>query len=315
MDNRNEVRDFLTSRRAKLTPAQAGLPDGGNRRVAGLRRGEVAMLADTSIEYYSKIERGNLAGVSDSVLDAVARALQLDEAEREHLFDLARAANGAAIAVPRRKPKQWAARPGLQLALDAITASPAFVRNGRMDILAVNPFGSAFYDEVLDGPGRGNLARYNFLDERSHVFYPDWDAAADISVSILRTEAGRDPRDKQLHDLIGELSTRSNEFRTRWGAHNVRRHGSGTKNFHHHVVGKLTLSYEGLELTAEPGLSFLIYTAEPGSPSHERLQLLASWAATQQASTDESTTRHRDATANTETSATSSAAASTQEKY
>lgn len=287
MDNRNEVREFLVSRRAKLTPEQAGITIGANRRVAGLRRGEVAMLADVSVEYYAKIERGGIAGVSESVLDAIARALQLDDAEREHLFDLARAANGPTLAVPRRKAKQWTPRPALQLALDVITAGPAFVRNGRMDILATNPLGRAFYDTVFDGPARGNLARFNFLDDRSREFYPDWDAASDISVSILRTEAGRDPRDKQLHDLIGELSTLSDEFRTRWGAHNVRRHGSGSKSFHHHIVGDLTLNYEGLELTADPGLSFLIYTAEPGSASEERLQLLASWAATpEQAVTD-----------------------------
>lgn len=280
MDNSKEVREFLVSRRARVTPEQVGLPSGGKRRVAGLRRGEVAALADVSIEYYARIERGALAGASESVLDAVARALRLDEAEREHLFDLSRAANGQVVAVPRRKPKQWAARPGLQRALDAVTAGPAFVRNARMDLLALNDLGRAFYDEVLDGPGRGNLARYNFLDERSRVFYPEWDTAADISVSILRTEAGRDPGDKALQELIGELSTRSDEFRTRWGAHNVRRHGSGSKSFHHHLVGDLTLSYEGLELTSEPGLSFLIYTAEPGSASQESLQLLASWSAT-----------------------------------
>jgi transcriptional regulator with XRE-family HTH domain len=280
MDNRNEVREFLMSRRAKLTPEQAGLTASGNRRVSGLRRNEVATLADVSVEYYAKIERGNLAGVSDGVLDAVARALQLDDAEREHLFHLARVAHGGAEAVRRRRPKTWVPRPSLLRALDVITDGPAFVRNGRMDILATNPLGAAFYDRVLDGPGQGNLARFNFLDERSHDFYPDWEAASDISVAILRTEAGRDPRDKQLHDLIGELSTRSEAFRARWGAHNVRRHGAGTKNFHHHVVGDLTLSYEGLELTAEPGLSFLIYTAEPGSQSQERLDLLASWAAT-----------------------------------
>ncbi|MBN9214603.1 MAG: transcriptional regulator [Microbacterium sp. SCN 70-200] len=283
MDNRNEVREFLTTRRDRITPEAAGLTAGANRRVAGLRRSEVAMLADVSIEYYAKIERGHLAGVSDSVLDAVARALQLDDAEREHLFDLAHAANGLTVVPPRRKPKQWTTRPGLQFALDAITAGPAFVRNGRMDVLAVNDLGRAFYDWVLEGPADGNLAKFNFLDERSREFYPDWNTAADTSVAILRIEAGRDPRDKQLHDLIGELSTRSDEFRTRWGAHNVRRHGSGVKNFYHHVVGDLTLSYEGMELTAEPGMSFLIYTAEPGSPSEERLKLLASWVATQPA--------------------------------
>lgn len=268
------------SRRANLTPEQAGLPVSGHRRVAGLRRGEVAMLADVSPEYYAKIERGHLAGVSDAVLESVARALQLDDAEREHLFDLARAANGAARPVRRRRTKKWAPRDSLIRALDAIVLGPAFVRNGRMDVLATNALGRAFYDEVFDGPGQGNLARYCFLDERAKAFYPDWEAAADVTVSILRTEAGRDPRDKQLHDLIGELSTCSDAFRTRWGAHNVRRHGSGTKQFHHHEVGDLTLTYEGMELTAEPGLSFLVYTAEPGSPSQERLQLLASLAAT-----------------------------------
>lgn len=270
------------SRRANLTPEQAGLTVSGQRRVAGLRRGEVAMLADVSPEYYAKIERGNLAGVSDDVLEAVARALQLDDAEREHLFDLARVANGAAQPVRKRKPKQWTARESLSRALDVITQGPAFARNGRMDILATNALGRAFYEHVFDGPGKGNLARFCFLDERAKTFYPDWEAAADITVSILRTEAGRDPRDKQLHDLIGELSTLSDAFRTRWGAHNVRRHGSGTKSFVHHDVGEITLTYEGMELTAEPGLSFLIYTAEPGSPSQERLDLLASLAATGQ---------------------------------
>ena len=279
MDNRSEVREFLMSRRAKLSPAQVGLTHSGDRRVPGLRRSEVAALADVSIEYYARIERGRIAGVSDSVLNAVAAALRLDDAEREHLFDLARVANGAAEPVRRRKPRTWAARESLTRALDAITNGPAFVRNGRMDVLATNLLGRAFYDQVFDGPGRGNLARFCFLDERAREFYPDWEAASDVTVAILRTEAGRDPRDKQLHDLIGELSTRREAFRTRWGAHDVRRHGSGTKNFHHHLVGDLTLTYEGMELTAEPGLSFLIYTAEPGSPSQQRLDLLASWAA------------------------------------
>lgn len=279
--DRAEIRSFLISRRARITPQQAGLTIyGGNRRVPGLRREEVAMVAGLSVDYYARIEKGNLSGVSEPVLESIARALQLDDAEREHLLDLSRAANRSALGVPRRRTKRWTARPGLQLALDAVTAGPAFVRNGRMDILAVNALGRLFYDRVFDGPGRGNLARFNFLDERSREFYPDWEAASDVSVAILRTEAGRDPRDKELHDLIGELSTNSDEFRTRWGAHNVRRHGSGTKDFHHHMVGDLTLTYEGLELTAEPGLSFLIYTADPGSPTEERLRLLASLAAT-----------------------------------
>lgn len=268
------------SRRANLTPEQAGLPSSANRRVRGLRRSEVALLADVSVEYYAKIERGGLQGVSDAVLNAVATALRLDDAEREYLFDLARTARGGAEPVRRRTARTWVARETLIQALGAVTGGPAFVRNGRMDILATNALGAAFYDRVLDGPGQGNLARFNFLDERSRTFYRDWDTAANVCVAILRTEAGRDPHDRPIQDLIGELSTRSEEFATRWGAQNVRRHGAGTKDFHHHVVGDLTLAYEGFELTAEPGLSFLIYTAAPGSDSQQRLDLLASWAAT-----------------------------------
>jgi transcriptional regulator with XRE-family HTH domain len=283
MDNRDEVREFLISRRAKVTPDQVDIAAGAGRRVAGLRRSEVAMLAGVSVEYYSRIERGTLGGVSEAVLDSIAKALLLDSAEREYLFGLARGAAAAATPRARRtSPKPWTPRPVLQQALDSIELGPAFVRNGRMDILATNLLGRAFYDDVFRSEGEvPNLARFNFLDDRSRIFYPDWDLASDTSVAILRTEAGRNPHDKALHDLIGELSTRSDEFRTRWAKHNVRRHGSGTKNFHHTAIGDITLSYEGMELTADPGLSFLIYTADPGSESSEKLRLLASWAATQ----------------------------------
>lgn len=286
MDNQAEIREFLTSRRAKITPEQAGLPSGSRRRVPGLRRSEVAALADVSVEYYAKLERGNLAGVSPAVLEAVARALQLDDAERAHLLNLAQAADGSDVLTrPRRRaPRSWTPHRSLQWVLDAVIAGPAFVRNGRMDILATNQLARAFYADVYATPGnQANLARYQFLDPASRRFYPDWDQAADIAVAILRTEAGRNPYDKDLHDLIGELSTRSDDFRTRWGAHNVRHHGTGTKRFHHHTVGDLTLAYEGLEMAAEPGLTLTIYTAEPGSPSEEGLRLLASWAATQNA--------------------------------
>jgi transcriptional regulator with XRE-family HTH domain len=282
VDNRKEVCEFLTTRRARLSPQQAGIPPGANRRVPGLRRAEVAMLADVSVEYYAKLERGALAGVSDGVLDALARALRLDDAEREHLFHLARAASGPALNRPRRRRKQWTVRPGLRQMLDAITAGPAFVRNGQMDILATNALGRAFWIDALEAPGNGNVARFNFLDPRARDFYPDWDGAADVSVAIVRTEAGRDPYDKSLQDLVGELSTRSEEFRRRWGAHNVRRHGSGTKSFHHRVVGDLTLAFEGMELTGDPGLTLTVYTAQPGSASDDNLRLLASWVVTTQ---------------------------------
>lgn len=286
VDNRAEVREFLTSRRAKITPGRAGLPPGSRRRVPGLRRSEVAALADVSVEYYAKLERGDLAGVSPSVLEGVARALLLDEAERAYLLHLAQAADGTdALTRPhRRTTRQWTPHASLQWTLDAITAGPAFVRNGRLDILATNQLGRAFFADLYAGvENQANLARFQFLDPASRRFYPEWDQAADVTVAILRTEAGRAPHDKDLHDLVGELSTRSDGFRTRWGAHDVRHHGTGTKRFHHPAVGALTLAYEGLEMAAEPGLTLTIYTAAPASPSAESLRLLASWAATAEA--------------------------------
>ena len=287
MDNRAEVSEFLTSRRAKVTPREAGLPVVGSRRVPGLRRGEVASLAGVSIEYYSKLERGSIAGVSASVLDAVARALRLDDAERGHLFHLAHAADGTAAGMrPRRRaPKTWTAPPSLQWVLDRFT-TPAIVRNGRMDLLATNLLGRAMHDSVYSSTtyqteGPPNFVRFTFLDlDAAHDFYADWDGAADTCVAILHTEAGRDPHDKALHDLVGELSTRSTDFRRRWSAHDVRYHGAGTKVYHHSEVGDLSLAYESVDMISEPGLTLTFYAAEPASPSAHALDLLASWAAT-----------------------------------
>ncbi|MBF5080957.1 helix-turn-helix transcriptional regulator [Quadrisphaera sp. INWT6] len=288
MDNSAEVREFLTTRRAKVSPTDAGLPTVGQRRVAGLRRAEVASLAGISVEYYAKLERGTIAGVSASVLEGLARALQMDDAERTHLFDLAQAADGtAALARPRRRSTgRWAPRPSLQWALDAITVSPAIVRNGRMDLLATNTLGwamhSSLYESVATGASGAlpNFARYTFLEQDARRFYPDWDTAAATAVAILRTEAGRAPHDKDLHDLVGELSTRSEVFRRLWGAHDVRLHGAGSKAFHHAAVGRLDLAYESMDMVSEPGLTLTIYAAEPASPTAEALRLLASWAAT-----------------------------------
>ena len=281
MDNRADAREFLSSRRAKITPEMARLPTyGGRRRVAGLRREEVALLAGVSVDYYTRLERGNLSGVSESVLDSLARALQLDEAERAHLFDLARAANTSPRTRRRSAPRQ--VRPSLQRLLDSITTAPAWVRNGRMDFLAANRLGYALYSEVFADPVRpANNARYVFLDPRSQSFYSDWEQGANDLVAILRSEAGRDPYDRDLHDLIGELSTRSETFRTRWASHNVRFHRTGIKRLHHPVVGDLELTYEAMEFPADPGLTMFVYTAEPGSASEDALKLLASWAATQ----------------------------------
>jgi hypothetical protein len=237
------------------------------------------MLAGVSVDYYTRLERGNMSGVSESVLEALVRALQLDDAERAHLFDLARAAGPTTRS--RRRPNQQRVRPSVQRVLDAMTGAPAFVQNGRLDVLGANSLGRALYSEMFAEPFRpANHGRFVFLNDRARDFYADWNRAANDTVAILRTEAGRDPYDRGLSDLVGELSTRSDEFRTRWAAHNVRIHRSGVKTFHHPVVGELSLTFEMLELTADPGLAILTYSAEPGSSSHDALNLLASWAAT-----------------------------------
>src|SRR4051794_5020197 len=281
MDNRTEVRDFLTSRRGRLSPEQAGLTSQGARRVPGLRRAEVAQLAGISIEYYVRLERGNLAGASEAVMDAVVGALQLDDSEQAYLFDLARAAS--APSRPRRQPRLPVRelRPSIQRLLDSIVGLPAFVRNGRLDVLGINTIGRALYSLAFEQPGRPvNLARFVFLDPRAHLLHPNRSDSARTSVGILRTEAGRNPHDKGLTDLIGELSTRSEEFRTLWAAHDVRLHRTGIKHFQHPVVGALNLSFDALELPGEPGLTLTVYSAEPGTPDTDNLTLLASWAAT-----------------------------------
>jgi transcriptional regulator with XRE-family HTH domain len=278
MDTTNGIAEFLSSRRARVTPEQAGLPTYGTRRVKGLRREEVASLAGVSVEYYKRLERGNASGVSDSVLEALARALQLDDAERAHLFDLARAANP--IAPKRRRPAQERVRPVVLRILESIT-SPAILRNSRVDYLAANPLGRALYAPLfgsLEQPA--NSARFTFLDPAAQDFYVDWDRTARGLVAHLRSEAGRNPYDRGLSDLVGELSTRSPEFRTWWAAHNVRYHQMGTKRLRHPVVGELELDYEVMDVSADDGLTISVFSAEPRSRSAQALDLLASWTAT-----------------------------------
>lgn len=244
----------------------------------GLRRSEVADLAGVSVEYYAQLERGNLAGASDAVLDAIARALRLDEAEHQHLTDLARATGRPARA--RRKPPAAQVRPGITRILELMTDIPAFVGNGRGDLLTANPLAEALYAPMFDDPPRPvNHARFVFLNPRSRDFWRDWDLVATDAVAMLRAEAGRDPYDRTLTDLIGELSTRSEDFRTRWAAHDVRLHRTGVKKFHHPVVGDLDLHIETVRLTADPGLTMAMLTAPSGSAGDDALRLLAGWAA------------------------------------
>ncbi|MEW2394624.1 helix-turn-helix transcriptional regulator [Streptomyces sp. NPDC046862] len=285
MSTESDIREFLVSRRAKITPQQAGLPAyGGNRRVPGLRREEAAMLAGVSIDYYVRLERGHLAGASEEVLDAVAGALRLDEAEHAHLYDLARA---VARRPTRRTKRTRGPLPDSVLrVLDSMTDSPAFIRNGRLDILAVNRLGRALYSPLFTegAPRPVNIARFQFLDPHGRDFFPDWEQSVNTTVSLLRTEAGRAPGDSDLTGLVGELVTRSEEFRTAWAKHNVRLHHTGRKGFRHPVVGEITLDFDAMELPAQPGLTLTAYGTGAHTPAHDALRLLAAWAATEDAS-------------------------------
>jgi transcriptional regulator with XRE-family HTH domain len=280
MDTDQEIREFLTTRRARLTPERAGLPTFGRpRRVQGLRREEVALLAGISVEYYTRLERGNARGFSDDVLESVSLALQLDEAEHAHLLDLVRTANTERPT--RRASTTTQVRPSLRRVVDTMAAIPAFVTNGRLDILYANPLLEALYSEQFRDPVRPvNGARFMFLDPRARAFFPDWETNMRDAVAALHGEVGRNPYDRALSDLIGLLSTRSEEFRVQWARHDVRFHRSGTKRMRHPLVGELTLAYERLVLPADPGLAIVTYSAEPGSPSEERLAELGRWAST-----------------------------------
>jgi transcriptional regulator with XRE-family HTH domain len=288
MDAKTEISEFLTSRRARITPEQVGLASYGARRVPGLRREEVAVLAGVSVPYYTRLERGDIGGVSDSVLEALSTALQLDEAERAHLFDLVRSSHPTPSR-PRQRKASQRVRPDVQWTLDAITGAAAFVGNNRLDLLAANQLGRAlFADLFAAATGPANNARFVFLDQRAETFYCDWERAATETVAILRWAAGRNPHDRDLSDLVGELATKRDEFRVRWAAHNVRFHDTAIKRLHHPVVGELSLTFNRLDIAADDGLTIFTYTAEPGSRSEDALQLLGSWSATETISTTRS---------------------------
>jgi len=284
MDHRAEVAEFLRTRRDRITPERAGILGGSRRRVPGLRREEVALLAGVSVEYYARMERGDLTGVSPEVLDNLAEALQLDEAETDHLHDLAKAA-GPHPARRRQRTADKSIRPSLRRFLDAITGAPVWIRDRRMTIVTANALGRALYAPILDDPAnQSNTARFMFFNPSADTFFPDWDHGADEIVATLRSYAGQRPHDRGLTDLIGELVTRSDEFRMRWAKYNVRFHRLGIKRIHHPLVGDLELDYEAMELPANPDWLLFGHTAEPGSATEERLKLLGSLAVTADAS-------------------------------
>ncbi len=284
-DNRATIRDFLISRRAKISPEQAGLPAGTRRRVPGLRREEVAVLAGVSIEWYTRLEKGHITGISEDVLDAVARALHLDDEERTYLFDLAHAARPKTRRPVRRT--EATLEPHLQWLIDSVTMSAAFLRNGRLDVVACNALARALHEPMFSSAtttagGRANFARFHFLDSRARDFFVDWDSGAAATVALLRTEAGRHPEDRQLRELIGELSTLSADFRTLWARHDIRIRHEGIKRLRHPVVGALAMTYQSLALPAPSRVAteLSVYTAEPDTMNEERLRILATWSAT-----------------------------------
>lgn len=277
MGSKEEIRDFLVSRRANVTIAQIGLPDfGDERRVPGLRREEVAELAGVTTDYYTRLERGNLQGASDSVLNALARALRLSDVEREYLFSLARP-----VSARERQAPAKTVRPTLQRLLDSFT-TPAVIYDVTQEIVASNTLGRALFAPLFESE-RPNFARFAFLDSRAPTFYLDWPMACSLTAATLRFEVGRDPLNEELTALIGELSTRSPQFRRDWADNDVHEHRTGTKGYRHPAIGDITMQFDNLEAPGEPGLQILTYTAEPGSADAEKLVLLAAWAATQEA--------------------------------
>jgi transcriptional regulator with XRE-family HTH domain len=280
MDRSSEIREFLRTRRARITPEQAGLaPHGGARRVPGLRREEVAQLAGVSVDYYVRLERGRTKGVSETVLDAVARALQLDDTERAHLFDLTQPKPTARTRRKRPLAPQRV-HPVLYRTLDSLNV-PAVVQGRRLDVLAANKLAYALYTDFEARPRHErNFARYVFLDEAARTLYADWEQVAGDCLAMLRLYAGRHPDDPQLTELIGELSLHSDTFRSMWADHDVIAHNSGTKRLHHPLVGDLTLDYVVLAVEGDPEQTLVIYTPEPASPSAEALNILASWTST-----------------------------------
>jgi transcriptional regulator with XRE-family HTH domain len=287
LDLRTEIREFLRSRRARIAPEMAGLPaHGGKRRVKGLRREEVALLAGISVEYYVRIERGSLAGTSEGVLDALVTALQLNEVERDHLFHLARESGTPGGRRPHGPPAT--VRPALQEVLDAITGAPALIRNGRHDVLATNHLGRALFSPMLVDPRRpANTARFVYLHPRAaKTFFVDYDHATRNAAAMLRMEVGRNPHDEELIALVGELSTRSELFRQQWASRDVRLHGYGNKRVNHPVVGLLDLNFESMDLPTEPGLQLNLYTAPAGGSAADKLALLAAWASQETLATE-----------------------------
>ncbi|MGW1781333.1 helix-turn-helix domain-containing protein [Streptomyces sp. NPDC002143] len=276
LDRRAELSEFLRTRRARLKPEDVGLPDfGRHRRVPGLRREELAQLAGVSVAYYTRLEQGNGRNVSAEVLDSIARALRLTDAEHAHLTHLAK---------PKHKKKQTArpqqVRPALRQLLDTMDSVPAYVVGRRSEILAWNRMAAAVFGDWAELPPAERIwARLVFLRPDYRDLFVDWEQKAIDIVCHLRMDAGCYPDDPRLSALVGELSVKSEDFRRLWATHDVKEKSHGVKRLRHPLVGELSLNFEGFKLADDGDQSLVTYHAEPGSPSAEALRLLASWGA------------------------------------
>ncbi|PRY40762.1 helix-turn-helix transcriptional regulator [Umezawaea tangerina] len=266
-----ELGEFLRSRRARIKPTDVGLSAGLRRRVPGLRRDEVASLAGVSVEYYVRLEQGRTAGVSDSVLDAVGRALRLSDVERTHLHNLVRPADGSSGSTP--------VSPTVQRLIDLMDSVPAMVLGKHLDVLAYNRLADAVYGFSALPAAERNMARRAFLNPTAHLFYPEWDAVAEETVAYLRLEAGRFPEDPELASLVGELSIKNEVFGRLWARHDVKDKVFGRKLVNHDLVGELQVEWQTFMLPGEVGQHLLTYVPVPGSATADKLAVLASWAA------------------------------------
>ncbi|MER7669577.1 helix-turn-helix transcriptional regulator [Kitasatospora sp. NPDC096128] len=279
MDRTKEIAGFLRSRRARVTPEEAGLPaDGRVRRVPGLRRDEVARLAGVSTEYYTRLEQGRALNPSAEVVEAITRALRLDDTEREHLTDLLHSdTRPAARRAPARAQR---VRPGLHLMLETLDHVPAFILGRRTDVLASNRLAREILTDFDALPAnRRNLARFYLLDPKARETVGDWERIAAETAAMLRFEAGRYPQDRRLADLVGELTLQSPEFTGWWNDHKVLRRTHGAKHYHHPLVGELYFSYESFQVPGDAEQTLCVYNVEPNSPTAEALRVLASWTA------------------------------------
>jgi transcriptional regulator with XRE-family HTH domain len=273
---RNELGEFLRASRARVSPADAGLAAAGGRRVPGLRREEVAQLAGVSVDYYTRLEQGRHTSPSQSVIEAVARALHLDQGARAHLFDLAQLAGRRAA----ERPGVQRVRPAVHAMLDSMVDHPAFVLGRRTDVLAANALARALITDfdTIPAPQR-NYTRWILLDPQAREVYEDWQSVAADVVGTLRLDAGRHPDDPLLNRLVGELTIKSPEFRKWWDDHRVHQRTHGTKRMRHAAVGPITIHYESMTLPGDPDQTLFVYTTEPGSESADNLRLLGSWSA------------------------------------